>query len=227
MDIKLIPAGSGIRFTFPSLPEKISGRKDAKMQSFDIISQGTVKVQRGTGAMEISWSGEFFGRSKRNEAIVKSKYWMEPVECVNIINGYIRDETVLNLIVTESWINLDVVISSFRPVAYGAYGNIKYDITFIEKKALEIYTTTELGITGLKKTRERNDLSSIQSGGTYTVVSGDTLGKIAAKHCGGFANWTKLYDANAETIEATARRRGMSGSDRGHWIFPGEVLTLV
>lgn len=227
MDIKLIPAGSGIRFTFPSLPDKISGRKEAKLQSFDIISQGTVKVPRGTGAMEISWSGEFFGRSKRNEAIVKSAYWMEPVECVNIINGYIRDETVLNLIVTESWINLDVVISLFRPVAYGAYGNIKYDITFVEKKSLEIFTTNEMGITGMKKTRERNDLSVSQAGGSYTVVSGDTLRGIAAKYCGGFANWTKLYDANAAVIEETARRRGMSNSDRGHWIFPGEVLTLV
>ncbi len=227
MDIKLIPAGSGIRFTFPALPEQITGKKEAKLQSFEIISRGTVKVPKGTGVEEISWSGEFFGRSKRNEAIVRAPYWMEPVECVNILNGYLNDKTVLNLIVTESWINLDVVISSFRPVTYGAYGNIKYDITFVEKKSLKIYTTDELSITGLKKTRERNDLSVETVGGTYTVVSGDTLCKIAIRHCGGSVNWTKLYDANAAVIEDTAKRRGMSNSDKGHWIFPGEILTLV
>ncbi|MCM1104894.1 MAG: LysM peptidoglycan-binding domain-containing protein [Clostridium sp.] len=227
MDIKLIPAGSGIRFTFPALPERITGKKEAKLQSFDIIAKGTVKVPRGTGTAEISWSGEFFGRSKRNEAIVRTPYWREPVECVNILNGYLNDKTVLNLIVTETWINLDVVISSFRPVAYGAFGNIKYDITLVEKKALEIYTTDELSVTVLKKTRERNDLSAESARGTYTVVSGDTLWKIAARHCGGGVNWTKLYDANAAVIEDTAKQRGMSNSDKGHWIFPGEVLTLI
>ena len=85
MDIKLMPVSGGRVFTFPSLPEQISGKKAAKYQSYDIISQGTVKVPKGTEVEEISWNGEFFGPSKRNEAIVKSNYWMEPVECVNII----------------------------------------------------------------------------------------------------------------------------------------------
>ncbi len=41
MDIKLIPVGSGSRFTFPALPEKIQGKYGARYQSFDIISHGT------------------------------------------------------------------------------------------------------------------------------------------------------------------------------------------
>ena len=66
MNIRLIPAGSGSKFTFPALPEKVQGKYGAKYQSFDIISQGTVKVPKGTDVAEFSWDGVFFGKSKRN-----------------------------------------------------------------------------------------------------------------------------------------------------------------
>ena len=39
MDIRLIPVGSGMKFTFPALPEKIQGKYGAKYQRFDIISR--------------------------------------------------------------------------------------------------------------------------------------------------------------------------------------------
>ena len=59
MDIKLIPVGSGSRFTFPALPEKIQGKYGARYQSFDIISQGTVKIPKGTDVAEFTWNGVF------------------------------------------------------------------------------------------------------------------------------------------------------------------------
>ena len=118
---------------------------------------------------------------------------------------------------------------------YGAYGNVRYTITLTQYRKLKIYTTKELEIaskdkkTKSKKTKERsgkNDDNS-QKKGNYTVVKGDTLWSISARYCGGSKNWPKLYDANADTIEKEAKRRGMSSSDHGHWIFPGEVLILV
>lgn len=224
MDIKLIPAGSGQRFTFPALPKQIKGRYGAKYQNFDIISQGTVKIPKGTDVSEFSWDGVFFGPSKRNEPIVRVNSYMEPNECVRVLMDYMANETILNLIVTETWINVDVTISSFTPVPVGAYGNIEYSITFVQKKPLQIYTTSELNIaTFVKKTRPRN--TSAASGGTYTVKAGDTLSGIAASH-GGAANWTAIYDANASAIEAAAAAHGMNGSDHGHWIWPGQVLTI-
>lgn len=229
MDIKLIPTGSGTKFTFPALPEKLKTKYGAKYQSYDIISLGTVKVPKGTDAMEVSWDGVFFGRSKRKEAIVRPNSWKEPNECVNQLRQYIQDETVLNLIVTETWINVDVTISSFNPGPVGAYGNVEYSITFAQKKPLQIYTTNELKIAAfVKKTKPRADTGAASSSsGSYTVVSGDTLSGIAAAHCGGASKWTSLYDANSSTIEAAAQAHGKSSSDHGHWIWPGEVLSLV
>ena len=138
-----------------------------------------------------------------------------------------QNETVLNLIVTGTWINVDVTISSFQPRPTGAYGNIEYSITFVQKKPLKIYTTNELKIASfVRKTKPRNDSSSSLSGGSYTVVSGDTLWGIATKKLGSGTKWTSIYDANASTIEAAAKSHGKSSSDHGHWIWPGTVLTI-
>ena len=229
MDIKLIPAGNGSKFTFPALPEKVQGKYGAKYQSFDIITQGTVKVPKGTDVAEFTWDGVFFGESKRNEPIVKKNSWKEPNECVKILNNFMKNETVLNLIVTETWINVDVTISLFQPRPAGAYGNVEYSITFVQKKPLQIYTTDELKIAKfVKKTKPRNDSGGSSGGGgsTYTVVSGDTLWGIASKKLGSGSKWTQIYDANSGTIEAEAKKHGKSSSDHGHWIWPGEVLTI-
>lgn len=224
MDIILVPAGNGQSFTFPALPEQVKVKYTAKYQGFDIISLGSVKVPKGTEVSEISWDGEFFGTSKMKESIVRQGLWKEPVECLNILRGFSESGTVLNLIVTGTWINMDVTISSIQSTAYGAYGNIKYSVTFLQKKELRIYDTSELNIMGVAETMPRDSADEVT--GEYVVKKGDTLWKIAAKHCGGSSNWPKLYDANVDTIEAEAKKRGKSGSDRGHWIWPGTILII-
>lgn len=227
MDIKLLPAGNGLKFTFPALPEKIQVKYGAKYQSFDILSQGTVKIPKGTDASEFTWDGVFFGESKKNEPIVRNNSWKDPGECVKILYDYIKNETVLNLIVTDTWINVDVTISSFQPRPIGAYGNIEYTVTFVQKKPLQIYTTNELNIAAfVKQTRPRNDTADSSGGGLYTVVKGDTLWKIASMKLGAGTNWPQIYDANKEVIESTAKKYRKSGSDHGHWIYPGTVLTI-
>lgn len=227
MDIKLIPVGKKTKFVFPTLPEQIKCKSTSKYQSFDIISQGTIKVPKGTEVKEISWEGEFFGESKKKEAIVKKNAWKKPSECVKILEEFMKSGTVLNLIVTDTWINIDVTISSFQSVAYGAYGNIRYSITFIEKKLLKIYDTSELNIASFeKKTKPRNEPEPESTDTTYIVQKGDTLWGIAQTHFGSGIQWTRIYDANTEIIEETARQYGRADSDHGHWIYPGTTLTI-
>lgn len=230
MNIKLKEAGKGgSSFYFPALPERIRGNLGARYQSFDIISKGTVKVPKGTDVTVIKWDGEFFGPSKKNEPIVKKKHYQKPDKCIKQLRKWEKDGTVLRLVVGGTWIDLDVTISSFTPEIYGAYGNVKYSIELVQAKKLKIYTTKELKIASfVKKTVPRNDNApAVESKGNYTIVSGDTLWGIASKHCGGGANWTKLYDANASTIEAAAKAHGKSSSDHGHWIWAGTTLQLV
>lgn len=65
------------------------------------------------------------------------------------------------------------------------------------------------------------------SGGqTYTVVSGDTLWGISRQFYGTGTKYNIIYEANADLIESTAKSHGKKSSDNGHWIWPGEVLTI-
>lgn len=236
MNIKLKPKkkSEGAAFYFALLPESIQGSMGACMQSFDIISRGTVKVPKGSNVREVKWSGEFFGSSKKKEAAVKSKKWKSPKKSVNQLKKWMDKGTVLNIVVSGTWINMDVTISSLDVEEHGAYGNVRYTITLTQYRKLKIYTTKELKVAGIDKgaakTKERDGRDDGKDGGSkgnYTVVNGDTLWGIALARCGGSSNWPKLYDANAETIEAEAKRHGRVSSDHGHWIYPGEVLILV
>lgn len=64
------------------------------------------------------------------------------------------------------------------------------------------------------------------AGSTYTVVSGDTLWAIAKRYLGSGTRYTEIYNANSGIIESTAKAHGKSSSSNGHWIWPGEVLTI-
>lgn len=68
--------------------------------------------------------------------------------------------------------------------------------------------------------------SESSSGGTHTVVSGDTLWAISKKYLGKGSLWKQIYDVNTDIIESTAKKHGKKSSDNGHWIWPGEVLTI-
>lgn len=229
MNIKLKPVdkADGGAFYFTPLPESVKREFEAKMQSFDVISKGTVKVPKGEDARVYSWSGEFFGRRKRNDAVVSPKYWTEPKECVKTLRGWLNGGAVLKLTVS-GMISINVTISSLTVENYGAFGNVKYSIKLVQYRKLKIYTTKELKVSAfVKKTKERDTAADPASGGSYTTVSGDTLWKIAASRCGGGSNWTKLYSANRDVIEAAAKSHGKSGSDNGNLIWPGTTLTLV
>lgn len=64
---------------------------------------------------------------------------------------------------------------------------------------------------------------------THTVVSGDTLWRIAEKYYGNGAEWPRILEANSEVIASAAEDNRLGEEHRanpGHWIFPGTVLAL-
>ncbi len=211
-------------FPFPSLPERISISTGIVSQSYNLLS-GRVSIPGGTDVKTIKWSGTFFGRKRRRTALVKR--WQKPEECIRQITEAMQAGKALNLIVEEAPINLDVTISRFDYEAFGAFGDIAYSIELTEAHALKVYTVSELNIQPFAKTVETRPEPASGSGQAYTVVSGDNLWKIARKFYGGSgSDWQKIYGANAEVIEAEAKKRGKSSSDHGHWIYPGCVLMI-
>ena len=227
MQISLKPA-KGSKFVFSLLPETVQTKYAANYQSFDIISMGTIMVPKGHDVPEISWESEFFGKSKKNLTGVDTAHWKEPNTCVKILRDWMNNKTELTLIISGTWINMDVTIASFDPKPHGGYGDVSYSIVFKRVRDLKIHTTKESNIGQKKKTKSRTKKKGSYilkngSSGTYTVKSGDTLIGIAKRKN---TTWQKLYNKNKTVIENTAKKHGRKNSDHGHWIWPGTKLVL-
>ena len=68
--------------------------------------------------------------------------------------------------------------------------------------------------------------ASAGSASSYTVKSGDTLWAISKRYYGSGTKYSVIYNANADLIESTAKSHGKKSSSNGHWIWPGETLTI-
>lgn len=231
MDIKLIPVGKPEEaFVFPALPQEIKGVADTKYRTYTVISKGDIQVPSGIQTNEYQWNGEFFGPSKCNETIVRREYWKDPVECVETLRRWMEDGTVLNLIVTSTWINADVTISQFSPVAYGGYGNIKYGITLDIYKNQQVYTTNDLNISGsfdLQKVHVGGRTPHLElSGQTYTIKEGDTLWTIAIYVYGDGSLWESIWKKNKKVLNKEAKRHKFSNSRNGELLFPGTKISI-
>ncbi len=230
MAVKIkLKAESGGTFYFSVMPEEIRVKSAAKYQEFETIKDGAVKVPNGMDVDEVSWDGEFFGKPKRKESIVDRGHWMLPADCISTLQGWMEKGAVLTLVVSKTWINMDVTIASFTAIPYGAFGNVKYSISFLKARTLKIYTTKEAKIGGKKKTRVRGGGTGQKGAGaqsTYTVKGGDTLWGIAAAKLGGGLNWKKIYDKNKDVIESEAKKHGRADSDCGRWIYAGTQVII-
>ena len=230
MDIYLDAIGGGGSFTFPSLPEEIAVSYGTNYLTYNIIAIGEAKVPRGTSCEKVSWDGTFYGRTRRS--IPSMGTWQDPKACVSQLRHWLDSGTPLRLLVTETGINMDATIASLTCRETGGLGDIRYDISFIAYRELKMYTAAEMGITSYEsKTRPRLEESSSssglpRSGGSYIVVEGDTLWDIARRTYGDGLKWEDIYNANQNLIEDVANGRGLSGSNRGWWIFPGTQIVL-
>lgn len=203
----------------PLLPEELpfpSG--DAMGISYEVMELGEVVIPTGTELDSYSWKSEFPGELRKNDPMIRGT-WQPPKNYESILRDWKKNGTELNLLVTGYPINADVYLRGYRSAAAGAFGDISYEIEFIEARTI-VVTTTKVEQTAPPV--ERPAATST----TYVIKSGDNLWSIARKFYGDGKKWSVIYNANKEIIEKTAKSRGLKSSDNGHWIFSGVTLTI-
>lgn len=215
MDIYLTPDG-GSQIRFPMMPEKLTIGADAKFMSYSIISLGDVKLPRGKGIEEVSWSGTFPGKSRKGAPFIKA--FTKPDSLIKNLRSYRDKGTKCTLLVTGTCINLTVYISKFTGKYVGA-GDFQYEIEFIVAQEIKIYTTSELKISTPQAPRpapkkETKKTATESKTRTYTVKSGDCLWRIAQKFLGSGSRYTEIYNLNRDKIS------------NPNLIYPGQVLRI-
>lgn len=208
----------------PWLPEEIKyDSGGVTFATYDILDKGEVAVPTGSGLAGVSWKSEFPGKYRTDTAMMRGS-WQSPSNYHNLLEDWKKNGTPLNLLVTGYPINLDVYIEEYNGNLTGGFGDIEYEVSFIEDRDIIIGSQTQ-ATSGAKTKRSTTKTTS------YTIKKGDTLWEIAQKFLGAGAKWETIYNANKEIIESTAKSRWKAAgitrdSEHGHWIFPGTTITI-
>lgn len=203
----------------PILPEEIQvSYGEGTFVTYDIMNKGEVAEPSGVGLTEISWKSEFPGIYRTETSMIHGAR-QYPQVFIQIINSWRKNGTPLNLLVTGYPINIDVYVKDYKEGISGAFGDVPYEIKFIEKKDITIKKTAV-------KTQTPSTKRPAAKTTKYTIKSGDTLWGIAKKFLGSGTKWELIYNANKTIIEQTAKKYGKSSSNHGNWIYPGVTLTI-
>ena len=147
-----------------------------------------------------------------------------PGKYAALLEEWMTGGAVIRVIITDLKINLAMLIDEFNYSMKEGDNDIYYTISLSEYRTLNVpsvQTATKVRSNGLL---ERPAVQT--SGGTHTVVSGDTLWGISKQSYGAGAQYTKIYGANSGIIESSAKKHGRSSSGNGHWIYPGDVYVI-
>lgn len=184
----------------PVNPPEIEYSSPFGMNRVNIASLGEVAIPGERGLKTITFSS-FFPRDF-NASYREYEGGPSPWEWVKRIEMWRDDRRNIRLIIAGTPISIPVFVEEFtlQPEKAGAPGDVYYTITLVEYRPLtgEMKEVTSKGeVKGASTTRPNSEKKQSK---TYTVVSGDSLWKIAKSEYADGSKWQRIYDANKSVI---------------------------
>ena len=203
----------------PWLPAEIKFESGGTtVATYDILNKGEVVVPAGVGLSRVSWTSQFPGEYRTDAGLLRGPQ-RDPSYYTKILESWRKNGTELNLLVTGYPINMDAVLEDYTYSAVGGFGDVEYDVTFVEDVNILIEKKT-VATTSTTTKRPATTTTS------YTIKKGDTLWGIAKRFLGAGSKWQTIYDLNKTIIESTAKKYGKKSSNNGWWIYPGCVIAI-
>nr|WP_314465567.1 LysM peptidoglycan-binding domain-containing protein [uncultured Clostridium sp.] len=197
---------SDTKFRLPVKPSDFTVTVTHRNTVVNVIQVGDINLIGKTGLREVTLSS-FFPAKDYNFSNNSGR--KEPLSYVKKIESWRTSGEPVRVIITGV-LNMEATIESFSYGEQDATGDVYYTCYLKEYKKIKTKKATVTIATVQPTTR-----ASQQSGGkTYTVVSGDSLWKIAKQFYGNGAEYNKIYSANTDKIK------------NPNLIYPGQVLTI-
>jgi nucleoid-associated protein YgaU len=199
------------RLQLPVNPERISVATSRGYEDVEVTQLGEYTIIGNGKLREFSFSS-FFPR-EYNPSYCEYVGFRPPWELVRMIERWMNTGRPIRFTLTGqiygddyfSIINEPVTIRSFNYYEEGgAPGDIYFDMTlkeyvFIEFRRLKQESSTS-DTTAVTVSTETTRPDTSVKPTEYTVVSGDSLFKIAARIYGDGDKWRDIYNANKDTI---------------------------
>lgn len=203
-DVYITNQETGEKIALAWVPEKISVRESAQFQSYNIIERGEVKVPKGKRLSAVSWDAVFPGEGRTDESYIKSGNWQDPTEIIQRLQAWKDAGNKLNLLITQTPVNLDVYLQSLEYSFEGGAGDAKYSISFIAAEELLIKTVEE--VDAEKEKEKESEIPKLEARAalpkatSLKSVLGQTLWSIAEQKLGNGARWLEIYAMNAKKL---------------------------
>lgn len=202
------------KFMLPVNPESFAFTEKHNNTSVNVNSIGEVNLL-GKRDLKTGTISSHFPKRDRNYANNSGR--QAPYTYINKLLSWKSSGKPIQLIITGTKINFQVTIETLKYGEQDGTGDVYYDLTLKEYRAVEI-KKTKLKKTKKKKTTKKKSKpkrpAAKKKTKTYTVKSGDCLWNIAKKFYGNGAQYTKIYNANKGKIK------------NPNLIYPGQVLTI-
>lgn len=207
----------GRELNIPVLPETLTVKSPGKNAKSEVLELGEVQQLKKRGLRSVEWEGFF---PLNSAPFVSSS--IPPIEAVKLLQTARDSLKPVRLIITGTDLDVNGLFSiddfSYEE-RFGELGDIYYDLKLTEWKD---YAPRKIALSAKSDTGGQS--ASVQEPArsgeppkqkTYTVVKGDSLWAIAKRTYGDGSQYTKIYNANKDTI----------GSNPS-LIYPGQVLVL-
>lgn len=200
----ILKDGAGNEFKFPVNPEEVSISRQKGFETVNILSHGEYDFAQGEKVKEISFSSFFPMEYDESFCNCKVDELPDPQEAMNTVNTFLLSAQPLQFIITETAVNVPVIVSSHQSTFRGTEpGDVSFDITLRTWRDMKL--ARKLGSNGsstgsksIDNKKPRTDLKVFKK--SYTVKSGDSLSKIAKLELGDSSQWTRIYKLNEKTI---------------------------
>lgn len=205
MDIIFLNSKTGEQLTMPVTPSEFRVEIGRAVTQLDMAQTGQVNLP-GLEALFNEQQTFLLPSSARN--YTSAGYGGDPYGIVDTLTRWSQSGDVLRMIVTDTPVNLPVLLA---PVRYGEQdgtGDVYVTLTMRQYRELAA-ETTEQAATGNAGRAQPQETKTVD---TYTVVRGDTMWGIARRYYGdGTLAW-KLASYN--------------GIPNANLIYPGQKVTI-
>lgn len=209
---------------FPVPPSKITLKVNGKNETVTLINEGEANILKAAGLTDVEFElrlpNEEYPFAAYPSKYRPAKFYLEKLEELK------TKKKSFQYILTRRKPKKRKIFDTNMTVSLEDYSIVDdaregFDITVkVKLKQYKEFTTKTCTIDiSLPKPQasmqQSRETSNAPSGGTYTVVSGDCLWKIAKQFYGDGGKWSIIYNANKSVIGGNP-----------NLIYPGQVLTI-
>ncbi|MWV44584.1 LysM peptidoglycan-binding domain-containing protein [Paenibacillus sp. HJL G12] len=188
-------------FIFPVNPEEVTISRQKGFDTVNILSYGEFDFPQGDKVKEISFASFFPKVHDGAICSVPTADFHDPQVAMNTINRFLAQKTPLQFTISNTSVNVPVIIASHQSTFRGGEpGDVYFEITLRTWRELKAAkTASSSGKTAaLVNKKPRVDMKPKSK--SYTVKAGDSLSKIAKLELGNSSDWQKIYQLNKKTI---------------------------